>query len=521
MSNRRDIILSQDEYISALQRSWNVPLAEDEWFTDDSIKKWMTKKCGELGVPLPYIAYPFLSLISYSLHVSTVKVSEKWKEPVILYTLVSGRSGTNKSGCLASIESVLSLMRNREVEEEAEIDEHESSNSSLDSNSKSGSSSKTVSNKIPSQVIFDTGTSEGLMSTLKANKGKLLCAVDEFSSFIETMESNAKGSGDGRARYLSLWSAAPWRKNTKQAGLEEIQNPRFHFAGFNQNYFLINMVVNGSNYDGFLPRFLIATPREVFAPFMDKIDTANKEDELDICEVIGNIYDTYTDGCEFEFNQEAIKAVATYHDDFVLEERQKDLFEDTKCAVLSKSVSNVIRISAVQCALRNTVSAKRGEVFDIGVICEEDVKAAIAIVKYSFNCVTSLLESTAYARPNSVAKKRKRETVMPTAEAIDREFIKHHKKKVLKMYDEQQKTGTNIILVSKITKNHWYPQLGGDSGSDTAVTFLKGLEANNLGRLVTTVLSEHKFFEMINLKELENIPEEDLEFLRELGVRIN
>ena len=110
---------------------------------------------------------------------------------------------------------------------------------------------------------------------------------------------------------------------------------------------------------------------------------------------------------------------------------------------------------------------------------------------------------------------------MPNVEAIDREFIKIHRKKVLKMYEEQQMTGTNVILVSKITKNHWYPQLGGDSGTDTAVKFLKGLETNKLGRLVSTPLSQHKHFEMINLKELENIPAEDLEFLRELGVRMN
>ena len=51
------------------------------------------------------------------------------------------------------------------------------------------------------------------MSTLNSKNGKLLCAVDEFRTFIETMESNAKGSGDGRAGYISLWSAAPWQKN--------------------------------------------------------------------------------------------------------------------------------------------------------------------------------------------------------------------------------------------------------------------------------------------------------------------
>ena len=199
-------LITHDAYCEALQKSWDIECDEKSCFPE-VIYEWIHKKCMELGVPFHYIAYPLITAVSYSVGVSFVQVSKKWREPVIIYSLVSGRSGTNKSGSLAIMQEVVEALYYEDKSK---------------------------------QHIFDSGTMEGLMSTLKNNDGSLLCAVDEFSTFLDAMDKNTNGQSE-RFRYLSLWSGSCWRKNTKQAGLIEIKNPRFNFTGFNQNFFLINI----------------------------------------------------------------------------------------------------------------------------------------------------------------------------------------------------------------------------------------------------------------------------------------
>ena len=92
--------ITYDDYCAALKKSWEIPLKTNECLPDD-VTKWVDKKCKELGVPFAYVAYPFMTAISYCLGVSFVEVFKGYREPVILYTLVSGRSGTNKSASLS------------------------------------------------------------------------------------------------------------------------------------------------------------------------------------------------------------------------------------------------------------------------------------------------------------------------------------------------------------------------------------------------------------------------------------
>ena len=149
----------------------------------------------------------------------------------------------------------------------------------------------------------------------------MLCAVDEFSTFLDSLDKNSNGQCE-RSRYLSLWSGCSWRKNTKQAGLIEIENPRFQFTGFNQNFFLINLLKKGSHYDGFFPRFLMATPKEVFVNLMDKINAGEEEDSIDMENLMLKIFNEFFhNGCEFNLSDEALALLATYHDTEVVQKR--------------------------------------------------------------------------------------------------------------------------------------------------------------------------------------------------------
>ena len=56
-------------------------------------------------------------------------------------------------------------------------------------------------------------------------------------SFLDSIDKNSNGNAE-RSGYLSLWSGSPWSKKTKHGGQVSIDNPRFQFVGFNQNYVL-------------------------------------------------------------------------------------------------------------------------------------------------------------------------------------------------------------------------------------------------------------------------------------------
>ena len=68
----------------------------------------------------------------------------------ILYTLVAGRSGTNKSGALHLISNIV--------------------------------------RKVFPDSTFDTGTLEGLAAKMKECNGSVICINDEFLTFLQTIE---------------------------------------------------------------------------------------------------------------------------------------------------------------------------------------------------------------------------------------------------------------------------------------------------------------------------------------------
>ena len=181
--------ISEDMYKKALERCWSVKLTPTDAFPNE-ISAWIKNEQTKLGVPFSYLAYPILTSIAYCLGISKVKVAESYQEPIILYSLISGRSGTNKSSCVTLIRNIINNLPK-------------------------------LGNCEDSQHIFDSGTMEGLMSTLTENNGSVLCAVDEFSSFLDAIDKNSNGNVE-RARYLSLWSGSSWSKKTKHGGNVEI-----------------------------------------------------------------------------------------------------------------------------------------------------------------------------------------------------------------------------------------------------------------------------------------------------------
>ena len=304
-------MLSEENYRKILKKCWALPgISSEKPCYPEPVNSWILNKSKSLGVPFEYIAYPILSAVSYAMGKSVVNVTPKYKEPVIIYTLIAGRSGTNKS---ASLEVAKNLVL--DIKEEDDV-----------------------------EPLFDTGTLEGLLSQLKSNNGSILCAPDEFSSFVDNMDKHGNGNSE-KARYLSLHSGSSWVKRTKCGGNVGVMNPRFNFCSFIQNFPLANSMSHSNHYEGFYPRFLIAAPKEVFVKFADKLACAQVREAADMNQVMQNIYNSHhinntNDNVnEYVLSAEAIQLLANYHDNIVIKHREDNPFEDLKTMVLSKSIS--------------------------------------------------------------------------------------------------------------------------------------------------------------------------------------
>ena len=340
-----------DIYRETLTESWNVGINLNDSFPP-AIRQWINTTSKKLGVPFLYIGYPLLTAVAHLLGQSEVEVTDDYREPVIIYSLVSGRSGTNKSGSLAVIRRLLE---------------------SINGN----------------KSAFDTGTLEGLMSQFREQNGTIISMVDEFSTFMDALDKNGTGNSE-RSRYLSLWSGIPWSKRTKNGGLEQVKCPRLQFTGFNQNWYLMNMM-SMPNYDGFMARFLVATPSEVYIPLSEKLNAKN-DAVIDMKAVLMNVQNLFKDGHQFHLTTQAMEIFEDFHDNFVLKTREENKFEDAKTMILSKAVGNILRVAAVQCAMRiaNTSNEEEADLLEDAQISAEDIKRAETIVKYSVKCLSIL-----------------------------------------------------------------------------------------------------------------------------------
>ena len=158
----------------------------DDWFPNE-VSDGLRFHATRFGVPNTYMAMPFLVTTSYlSQHTMSVyiyrdinsgKEMEVHAEPTILYSMVVGESGSNKTSCTNFFIDILEGIKN-------------------------------VKN---AEHMYETGTLDGLVKTLMKNNNTALGLYDEIGTFNDGMDKGSTGSFD-RSVYLSLYNAKKFLK---------------------------------------------------------------------------------------------------------------------------------------------------------------------------------------------------------------------------------------------------------------------------------------------------------------------
>ena len=86
------ISIDEAEYRSILKNAWKVDFEVNKALPNET-SAWVKYHSTVLGVPETYIVWPLLAAASYCAQHSFVNVNDLHQEPILLYTLVAGRSG--------------------------------------------------------------------------------------------------------------------------------------------------------------------------------------------------------------------------------------------------------------------------------------------------------------------------------------------------------------------------------------------------------------------------------------------
>ena len=292
---------------------WKIPQTTENWFPKQ-ISEWIYEHSRRIGVPETYISVPLLITASHlSMHMK-VQVDDQHHEESILYGIVGGDSGTNKSGALKIFSEMIDRIR--------------------------------------SPLKFDTGTSDGLRLALIKNKRCVISMNDEFSTFLENLD---RRDGIERSRVLNLYNALPWGKWTKTDGIVTIEDPRFTLFGFSQ---VENVIEFGRKNvtDGLFQRFICAVPQEVFIYRKEQKEALNNTNKVvDMEKLLTILYNTCKDkNIVLKLDDKADEEYDHFYDEGVDFRREHQTNKNEK-SVVSKSTTLAIRIAGIIALLRNSL----------------------------------------------------------------------------------------------------------------------------------------------------------------------
>ena len=445
------------EYKKILSEVTNIPVDTRNWF-HPRIADWIQYHATMLGVPDTYIGFPIIASVAYCSQHATVSLDDgTHSEPVLIYGLVGGRSGTNKSAALKKVTDIVFDIKNPN-----------------------------------GGHLFDTGTLEGLMKGMQDNNGCILSANDEFASFNDSFEKSSSSNLE-RSRFLSLYSCSNWQRITKNSGCYTLEDPRFNLIAFTQPYYAANFAKN-YNTDGFFQRFLISVPEEKFVTRKEKKDMMKTQSLDNVCVDMRCVLESiFINGSKRNMSMvlcsDAEELYEQYHD-CVVEFRRENLYDETRVSVMSKSLGLAMRLSGVMCLFRNAMMSlevigeneeamnNSGDYDMPMLVTKADFEMALNLTKYSVQTSFALLPPE---KPrNGTQKKSEPKAVkipVPDPENFTMDYAVSNQK-LIKRY-----LNVPNIPLSLVTRDKLYPIVNNVQGAHVGTKFVNGLQSLGLGVL--------------------------------------
>lgn len=222
------------------------------------------------GIPINIVASCVLNVLATMIG-NTIRISPKfgWLEPVFLWLMIIGKSGSGKSPLVNKLMSpIYDIEKLEHLRYEAEVRK-------FNEETKGNKTSDSPPPKRKRIIVNDTTTEALALSMLNNSRGVLIYQ-DELSAFIKSHDQYKQGRGSDRQKYLELWNCQPWFIDRVTRGSIFVKDTGCGILGGIQEMVLPTIFNQQSLVDGLLARFLVSWMEQGHVHYTKK--TLSKED---------------------------------------------------------------------------------------------------------------------------------------------------------------------------------------------------------------------------------------------------
>ena len=216
-----------------------------------------------MGFPIDYTALAMLAAVSTAIGSSTrIKNFDNWMEPCILFAVIVGEPGTNKSHPLSAIlKPLLDIDKSEYESYKVKYADYERRLQMQQGKKNEGEEDDDLQKPIRRQLIVDDVTIEALMQVMDENPRGVCLYNDEFSSFLDNMDRYTHGSSE--QAYLSMFNGKSISKNRKGEKLSlRINDPFITITGTIQLGIITDQMEGRRKKNGFFERLIFAYPKK-------------------------------------------------------------------------------------------------------------------------------------------------------------------------------------------------------------------------------------------------------------------
>ena len=213
----RDIIKRRQEKAYSVSGDWDKMLPAN-------VKHVIQCYTDSIGVPIDFLFFPMLTTTSSVMQYSTIRLSNTWVEPCIIWTMVVARKGEKKSAALKYIADALRKVEKRVKEEELLNTSAEESQTNSPDDKPDDKPDDTRLYMLNCQITF-----KKMFDTMMDNNGSFLMLFDEIASFHELLESS-NGQVDKKVM-LSLNGGDTWCRSSVSSGTGVLDETRLNYTG--------------------------------------------------------------------------------------------------------------------------------------------------------------------------------------------------------------------------------------------------------------------------------------------------
>lgn len=246
-----------------------------------------------MGFPIDYTALAMLAAVSTAIGSSTrIRNFDNWMEPCILFSVIVGEPGTNKSHPLSAILKPLLDIDKAEYESyKAKYADYERRLQLQQGKKSEDDEDEDLQRPIRRQIIVDDVTIEALMQIMDENPRGVCLYNDEFSSFLDNMDRYTHGSSE--QAYLSMFNGNPISKNRKGEKLSlRINDPFITITGTIQLGIITDLMEGRRKKNGFFERLVFAYPKKEIFPLWKDLRKKKSSDHYHLWErTIVSLYD--------------------------------------------------------------------------------------------------------------------------------------------------------------------------------------------------------------------------------------